>query len=150
MKYDLEKILPHNRPMILIDDVLEINHDEKFLISEVFINKDKIFFDKQLNGISYLAGIEFMAQTIGCYSFFKANLQTPRVGFLLGTRSYKNNIEKFECGQTYKVVAKEVFGDGELVSFECFIYNSDGVECAKATVNAYLPENAENYLKNGF
>ena len=44
MKYDLEKILPHNRPMILIDDVLEINLDEKFLISEVFINKDKIFF----------------------------------------------------------------------------------------------------------
>ncbi len=150
MKYDLEKILPHNKPMILIDDILEINLDEKFLISLVTISEDKIFFDKSINGISYLTGIEFMAQTIGCYSFFRANLSAPRVGFLLGTRSYKNFIDKFENGKSYKIMAKEVFGDGELVSFECLIYNSDDVECARATVNAYMPENASNYLKNGF
>ena len=51
MKYDLEKILPHNHPMILIDNIKEINIDEKYLIAEVTITEDKIFFDKSINGV---------------------------------------------------------------------------------------------------
>ena len=149
MKYDLEKILPHNHPMILIDDIKEINIDEKYLIAEVKITEDKIFFDKSINGVPYLSGIEYMAQTIGCYAFFRAQRTEPKLGFLLGTRSYKNNLEKFENGKTYTIKASEIYGDSELVSFECLIYN-EGVECAKAVINAYQPENAEEYLKNGF
>lgn len=149
MKYDLEKILPHNHPMILIDDIKEINIEEKYLIAQVKINEDKIFFDKTLNGVPYLTGIEFMAQTIGCYAFFRAKLEQPKLGFLLGTRSYKNNIEKFENGKTYDIRVNEVYGDSELVSFECLIYNGDNL-CASAMLNAYQPENAEEYLKNGF
>lgn len=149
MKYDLEKILPHEYPMILIDDIKEINIDERYLIAQVKIDENKIFFDKSVNGISYLAGIEFMAQTIGCYAFFRAQLTEPRLGFLLGTRSYKNNIDKFENGKTYNIKVKEIFGDNELVSFECLIYNGNN-ECASAVINAYQPENAEEYLKNGF
>ena len=149
MKYDLEKILPHNHPMILIDDIKEINIDEKYLIAEVKITENKIFFDKSINGVPYLSGIEYMAQTIGCYAFFRAQRTEPKLGFLLGTRSYKNNLEKFENGKTYTIKASEIYGDSELVSFECLIYN-EGEECAKAVINAYQPENAEEYLKNGF
>ncbi len=148
MTYDLEKILPHKKPMILIDDIKEINMDEKYLISEFSINEDKIFFDKSINGVSYLAGIEFMAQTIGCYAFFKSKLEEPKLGFLLGTRLYKNKIEKFENGKKYNVKVNEIFCDNELVSFECLIYNIDG-ECASAVINAFQPDNAEEYLKNG-
>lgn len=133
-KYDLENVLPHNPPMILIDDIVEVNLEKHYVISNVKITKDKIFFDK--DGISHLAGIEFMAQTIGCYAFFKNNQKPPKIGFLLGTRLYKNNIEKFEEGKTYQIKAVEIYGDNELVSFECFIYNED-MECAKAIVNAY-------------
>lgn len=149
MKYDLEKILPHNHPMILIDDIKEINIDERYLIAEVVISEDKIFFDKSINGIPYLSGIEYMAQTIGCYAFYRAQRTEPKLGFLLGTRSYKNNIEKFENGKTYSIKVSEIYGDSELVSFECLIYN-EGEECARAVINAYQPENAEEYLKNGF
>ena len=149
MKYDLEKILPHNHPMILIDDIKEINIDEKYLIAEVKITEDKIFFDKSINGVPYLSGIEYMAQTIGCYAFFRAQRTEPKLGFLLGTRSYKNSLEKFENGKTYTIKASEIYGDSELVSFECLIYNEDE-ECARAVINAYQPENAEEYLKNGF
>ena len=149
MKYDLEKILPHNHPMILIDDIKEINIDERYLIAEVVISEDKIFFDKSINGVPYLSGIEYMAQTIGCYAFFRAQRTEPKLGFLLGTRSYKSNIEKFENGKTYKIKVSEIYGDSELVSFDCLIYNEDE-ECARAVINAYQPENAEEYLKNGF
>ena len=149
MKYDLEKILPHNHPMILIDDIVEMNIDEKNLVAKVIINEDKLFFDKTLNGVPYLTGIEFMAQTIGCYAYFRAQRTEPKLGFLLGTRSYKSNIEKFENGRTYSIKVREIYGDSELVSFDCLIYNEDE-ECARAVINAYQPENAEEYLKNGF
>ena len=149
MKYDLEKILPHNHPMILIDDIQEINIDERYLIAEVVISEDKVFFDKSINGVPYLSGIEYMAQTIGCYAFYRAQRTEPKLGFLLGTRSYKNNIEKFENGKTYSIKVREIYGDSELVSFDCLIYN-ECEECARAVINAYQPENAEEYLKNGF
>lgn len=149
MKYDLEKILPHNHPMILIDDIVEMNIDEKNLVAKVIINEDKLFFDKTLNGVPYLTGIEFMSQTIGCYAYFRAQRTEPKLGFLLGTRSYKSNIEKFENGRTYSIKVSEIYGDSELVSFDCLIYNEDE-ECARAVINAYQPENAEEYLKNGF
>ena len=84
-----------------------------------------------------------MAQTLGCYSYFKNNERTPKVGFLLGTRSYKNTLGQFEEGKTYTIKAKEVYGDTDLVSFECFIYNGEE-ECANAIINAYMPADTEN------
>ena len=146
MKYNLEKVLPHKYPMILIDDILEVNLQEHYIVCSVDIKKDKIFFDK--NGVNPLVGIEFMAQTIGCYSYFKNNERTPKVGFLLGTRSYKSTIDKFEKNKKYLIKAKEIYCDDELVSFECLIYN-DNNECAKAAVNAYQPQNAEAFLNSG-
>lgn len=146
MEKDLSKILPHDKPMILIDDILEIDMGNQSVKTSVTIREDKIFFDKEINGMSPLAGIEFMAQTIGCYAYYKAGETIPKIGFLLGTRLYENSLEKFENGKTYTITAKELYGDDELVSFECLIYN-DNQEAAKATVNAFQPKDAEKYLR---
>ena len=148
MKYDLTKILPHNYPMILIDDIQDVNLDEGWITATVNIQKDGLFFDSELGGVSYLTGIEFMAQTIACYAQLKFGSETPKIGFLLGTRSYTAYVPKFEENVTYEVKAKELYCDNELVSFECFIYN-DGKVCANAMVNAYQPANAEDFLKKG-
>ncbi len=144
-KYDLEKILPHNHPMILIDDIVEVNLKEQYIISKVTINEDNMFFEKELNGVSYITGIEYMAQTIGCYAYLKRGHEEAKIGFLLGTRSYKSDIDRFENGKTYYIKAKEIFGDNQLVSFECLIYN-DNEECAKAMVNVYQPDDASEFL----
>ncbi len=148
MKYDLEKILPHNNPMILIDNIEEVNLDEEYILTSVTIREDNVFFERELDGVSYLLGIEFMAQTIAAYTHFKNNNETPQIGFLLGTRSYRCSLEKFEKDHKYIIKAKEIFCDDELVSFECLIYN-EGAECAKATINAYQPKNATEYLNIG-
>lgn len=140
MEKDLSKILPHDAPMILIDEILDIDTEEQTLRSLVKITENKVFYDKTLKGVSPLVGIEFMAQTIGCYSYFQSKSKEPKIGFLLGARSFSCNIEKFEVGKEYEVLAKEVFSDNQLVSFDCFIYN-EGEECARATVNAYQPQN---------
>lgn len=145
VKYNLSNILPHEKPMILIDDILQIDMKNQFAKASVTINEDKVFFDKEINGISPLVGIEFMAQTIGCYAYFKARETIPKIGFLLGTRLYENSLEKFENGKTYTITAKEIYGDNELVSFECLIYNDDK-EVAKAVINAFQPADAKKYI----
>ena len=144
--------LPHSTPMVLIDNVLDVDMENQIVKTSVKIHEDKIFFDKEINGISPLVGIEFMAQTIGCYAYFKAGKTIPKIGFLLGTRQYENSLEKFENGKTYIMTAREIYGDNELVSFECLIYN-DGEDdnpenyVAKATINAFQPKDVEKYIK---
>ncbi len=139
---NLEKILPHDYPMILIDELLEVDTNKNTVCALVKITEDKILYDKTLNGISPLAGIEFMAQTAGCFAYYKNNLTSPKIGYLLGSRQYVCNIEKFEKDKTYIIKANQVFSDNELVSFDCFIYNDD-IECAKATVNVFQPKDDE-------
>lgn len=143
--------LPHSEPMVLIDKLIDVDMKKQIVKTSVTIHKDKIFFDKDINGVSPLVGIEFMAQTIGCYAFYKAKMSIPKISFLLGARLYENSLEKFENGKTYIITAREVYGDSELVSFECLIYNEgeDGDESkyiAKATINAFQPKDVEKYI----
>lgn len=140
----LKKILPHKQPMILIDDVVEYSLEEKWLKSCVTIRKDCLFYDNGIKGIDSILGIEYMAQTIGCYAHLKSHRQEPQVGFLLGTRLYNNAIEKFELGKTYYILVKEVFV-AEIYSFDCFIYNEQEEEIASATINVY--QNDDNKIK---
>ena len=136
----LATILPHKEPMILIDDIVDYSIDEKWLKSIVTIREDSLFFDKDLNGIDSVIGIEYMAQTIGCYAYFRKQLSEPKIGFLLGTRLYNNAVKTFECGKTYYIIVKEVFV-AEIYSFECLIYNENEEEVASATLNVYQDDN---------
>ena len=132
----LATLLPHKEPMILIDDIIDYSIEEKWIKCCVTIREDSLFYDKDLNGIDSVVGIEFMAQTIGCYAFLRNNLTEPQIGFLLGTRLYNNAIKIFELGKTYYILVKEVFV-AEIYSFECFIYNDKNEEIASATINVY-------------
>lgn len=135
----LATILPHEEPMILIDDIVDYSIKEKWLKAIVTIDEKSLFFDKELNGIDSAIGIEYMAQTIGCYAYYRRKLSKPMIGFLLGTRLYNNSVKMFELGKTYYILVKEVFV-AELYSFECFIYNDKDEEIASATINVYQDE----------
>ena len=98
-----------------------------------------MFYDKDIKGVDSVVGIEYMAQTIGCYAYYRKNLTEPKIGFLLGTRMYNNSIKNFELGKTYYILVKEVFV-ADIYSFECFIYNEKDEEVASATINVYQSE----------
>ncbi len=132
----LSEILPHKEPMILIDDVVDYSIEDKWLKACVTIREDNLFYDRQLKGIDSSLGIEFMAQTIGCYAYFRDNSKKPKTGFLLGTRLYNNAVKVFELGKTYYIKVVEVF-IAQIYSFECFIYNDKNEEIASATINVY-------------
>lgn len=146
--YDLTKILPHKPPMILIDDILDYNLEEKTLTAIVKITEDKLFFDKLNNGISSIAGIEFMAQTIGCYAYFRNNCKPPKIGFLLGSRLFNNALSFFKNGEIYKIKVNEIFSDNQIVAFDCIMYNMQDEEIASATINVYQADNIQEFLKN--
>ena len=143
----LAKILPHKESMILIDDVLDYSIEDRWLKSYVTITEDSLFYDKDLGGIDSVIGIEYMAQTIGCFAFYSKGLDEPKIGFLLGTRLYNSAIEKFELGRTYTILIKEVFSS-EIYSFDCLIYNDKEEEVSSATINVYQSsdENIEGFI----
>lgn len=145
----LEKILPHKKPMILIDDIIKYSLEDNWLESIVTIREDSIFYDKNIKGISSIVGIEYMAQTIGCYAFLRRKQETPHIGFLLGTRLYNNSIEKFSLGKSYIIKVSEIFTDNSLFSFDCFIYDENNDEIASAMINVYQDEKASEVLVNG-
>lgn len=145
----LATVLPHDTPMILIDDLVEVNLEAKYVVAKTTIKKDMVFYDDEIHGVSSLCGIEFMAQTVGCYAYYKNKSKEPQIGFLLGTRLYNNAVEVFNQGETYTIKAFEIYGDSGIVSFECFIYDSRDEECASATLNVYQDGNAKGIIENG-
>ena len=144
--YDLEKILPHNHPMILIDDIIEYSLALKTLTATVTIREDKMFYDRTIDGMTSLAGIEFMAQTIGCYAYFKNECRPPKIGFLLGARLYNNALSVFKKDKTFTIKVREAFTDNQISAFDCIIYNETDEEVASATVNVYQSVNTKEFL----
>ena len=144
--YDLEKILPHNHPMILIDDIIEYSLALKTLTATVTIREDKMFYDRTIDGMTSLAGIEFMSQTIGCYAYFKNECRPPKIGFLLGARLYNNALSVFKKDKTFTIKVREAFTDNQISAFDCIIYNETDEEVASATVNVYQSVNTKEFL----
>lgn len=145
--YDLTKLLPHNHPMILIDDVTEVNMKDQTLKAVFTPKKNMLFAEKE--GVSTICCIEFMAQTVGCYAYFKAGMNKPVYGMLLGSRLLNIRNRYFEFGVEYTVSVREVFTDGEIVVFDCFIYDNNKEEISSATINVYQGAKMKELMING-
>ena len=137
--YTLEDLLPHRPPMILIDSIESIDLGNKTMVSKVTI--------KEKWSMSVTA-IEFMAQTAAALAGYadKINgVKDARPGFLLGTRKMTLNLDKFEVGKDYYTTATNVFGDEVAGSFDCSIRDAKGNVVASAILNAYRPQNMEEF-----
>jgi predicted hotdog family 3-hydroxylacyl-ACP dehydratase len=147
----VEELLPHKKPMVLIDRIESFSQEEKRLKSSFVVGEDNIFYDENINGVSNLVAIEYMAQTSAALAELaernKVSDAKPRPGMLLGTRKLNLLLEKFEKGKRYIVSATDVFDDGTTASFECEIVNDDGDVLATASLTAYRPEDFNAFLK---
>lgn len=148
---DIEKILPHKKPMILIDRILEYDIEKLLLNSKVDISENSMFFDKTLNGVPSWIGLEYMAQSIAALSGimeYEKSAGEPVMGFVLGTRKYENFIDFYRLNQTYKVEAEELFNNMELCCFSCIIKDGHNNICASAELNLFRPQNPQEFLEN--
>ncbi len=147
----LEQILPHKYPMVLIDRIVEYDCEKGYLKAAVLINDNSLFFEPKLNGVPMWVGIEYMAQAIaalaGIHQKESGNKKTePKIGFIIGSRNYQCKLPVFELGNTLEIRIKELFVDLELAAFECIIERNNN-ELATAQINVFQPASVSEFLK---
>jgi predicted hotdog family 3-hydroxylacyl-ACP dehydratase len=144
---DIRSLLPHAGPMVLLDRVIAV--DEDSLLAEVCIRSGSLFCNG--GGVGAWVGIEYMAQAIGAWAGYTAQLrgEPVRLGFLLGTRRYECRHPIFLLGSVLRVHVQCLFqNENGLGSFECSIDNEEG-RVATATVTVFQPTNVDDFLQGG-
>lgn len=142
---DIRSLVPHAGPMVLLDRVISV--DEESLCAEVRIQSGSLFCDA--DGVGAWVGMEYMAQAIGAWAGYTAQLrgEPVKLGFLLGTRRYECTRPIFALGSVLRVHARRVFQDENgLGSFECCIESEEG-RVATATVTVFQPPNINDFLQ---
>ena len=142
--YPIEALLPHARPMILLDCVLAF--DPTFLEAELTVRPDMPFFE-QGRGVGAHIALEWMAQACAAYVGLEALLanERVRVGFLLGTRNFAAKVDRFAAGETLRVSAALVFRDGETGVFDCAVRH-DALEVVRAQLTLHQPRDLHAVL----
>ena len=132
--------LSHRPPMIMLAELISV--DMPGVASAVpDTSPSCIFYDPDLKGVPACAALEYMAQTMALAvgAERRRRGQTPKVGFVLGTRRMEVKIATFESGKRYVANAKCVYDDEEFASFDCSITDPDGATVAAALFTAYQP-----------
>ena len=144
--HDLQTLLPHRAPMLLLDEV--VDYDDHFATARVLVSQVSAFFDTALGGVPAWVGIEYMAQTIGIWAGHQQLSQGKPVqaGFLLGCRSYTCNTAVFPAGCALQLSARPVYTDDSgLGAFDCEIH-SDNI-LATAQIKAFRPETPRDFVR---
>lgn len=147
MQYSPEQLLPHAAPMILLDEILEV--DQTSLLAAVRVPKNGLFNDPVYNGnVPAWVGIEYMAQAVAAHAGYlsRCNGELPTIGFLLGSRLYQSNVASFECDTYLTIRVEEILkGDNGMAVYQALI-EGQGVEVT-ARINGFLPENPMAFLQ---
>ena len=144
---DIRSLLPHAGSMVLLDRVISVAEDS--LLAEVCIRSDSLFCSG--GGVGAWIGIEYMAQAIGAWAGYTAQLrgEPVKLGFLLGTRRYECRRPIFLLGSVLRVHVQRLFqSENGLGSFECTIDNEEG-RVAAATVTVFQPTSVDDFVQGG-
>jgi predicted hotdog family 3-hydroxylacyl-ACP dehydratase len=144
--YRIEELLPHARPMILLDEVTGMG--EGGLSAELTVRPDTPFFESGRGVPAYVA-IEWMAQACGAFvgvTALEAG-QPVRLGLLLGTRNFRATVPWFLEGERLIVLAAPVFMNAEMGAFDCRVSRAaSDVELATASLTLYRPDDVMGFL----
>lgn len=142
--WPIADVVPHGGDMRLLDDMLEL--DDERIVCTAVIRADGLFSDSD-GCFPAWAGVELMAQSVAAWAGAHAlNEQRPiRLGFLLGTRQYECNVDRFPVGCTLRIEAERAFHDESgMGSFACRI-EAPGIE-AQARLSVFSPPDADLFF----
>lgn len=142
--YGIADIVPHAGKMCLLDKA--IDGDAESLNCELTIKDDGLFFVH--GGVDAWVGIEYMAQAVAAWAGWRARLrgETPKIGFLLGSRRYECARPRFALGDNLQVgVHRQFQADNGIGQFDCQIV-IDGQTVARATLTVFEPTSADDFL----
>ena len=142
----IEELLPHTGPMLLVDRVLQSEHD--YVVCALEVRSDGLFDTD--NQVPALLGLEYMAQTIATFSGLQARQkkEKPRLGFLLGARKFSTNVAQIRCGTVLTISAHlSIKTSDGMAAFECTLVGDNIRQTATLTV--FEPLDAEQFLEGG-
>ena len=120
----------HRAPLLLLERL--VDPGELITVCEWRVGETDAFLSTG-RGVPAYVGLECMAQCVAVHAGVRARARGlgPPLGFLLGTRHYRANVEYFEPGLTHRATCRELISDGNgLGSYECSILLGDDVVAA--------------------
>jgi predicted hotdog family 3-hydroxylacyl-ACP dehydratase len=141
----LAELLPHAGDMILLDAVEQV--DSEGIRTRVQVRPGGLL-NRADGHLPAWAGIELMAQSVAAFAGYRARLAGVPVelGFLLGTRSYKCNVEHFPAGTQLQISAlRSLEDESGMGVFECSI-SGPGIQ-VEARLNVFRPPQVAAYLQ---
>lgn len=142
----IEALIMHRGTMLLLDRVVEF--EDGMAVAEYMPRPEAWYADEDGNMPAWI-GIELMAQTVAAHvallKWFAGSL--PKMGALLGTRSYRASAIGFASGRTLRIRAEMLLRDSSgLGAYDCAI-TLDGTTLATSILNVYEPENFELFVQ---
>lgn len=133
---DIESLVPHRHPMRLVDRVVEVDDDSIVVLATV--PSDGPFVRGDADPPGYLV-IEMMAQSVSAWHGWTCRQagETPRIGYLLGTRELRCTRPTLAPGSQLRITAASLFRDAGVGSFCCAV--SDAPPAAEAPAATEAP-----------
>ncbi|MBN2718668.1 MAG: hypothetical protein JXX14_22675 [Deltaproteobacteria bacterium] len=131
-------LLAHQPPIRMIDRGMAVLGNG--VICESQIRTDHMFLTPA--GVPAYVAVEYMAQAIGVFDGWHRYLhgQSPRIGYLVGTRELKLNCDSFVVGQVLDIEARLAWDGNSLLQFRCCTRDrATNAELATAMLNVYSP-----------
>ena len=114
-KYELK--IPHKGKMLLIDEIENIDFENKTITAFATINEENIFYET--DGIPSYIFIEYIAQTCASYnSYNQNNNENEKIGFILNIKSANCYKDKIKAGETIYIKAKETLIDSNIAYYD--------------------------------
>ena len=138
----IEELLPHRRPMILLDELLA--YGDGAAEAALTIRENSLFLEQ--DGVPAHIGLEYMAQTCGAHAGALAleRGEPVKIGLLLGTRQYRAHLPHFRLGERLVIAVSAVYRDREIGSFDCRIEIAGRV-AAEAQLTVYQAEQTPRF-----
>lgn len=143
--WPVAELLPHAGDMILLDAVEAF--DTESIAAQLQVKPDGLL-NQPDGSLPAWAGIEIMAQTVAAFAGCQARQAglPVELGFLLGTRSFQCNVERFPAGSLLRIRAiRSLQDDNGMGVFECHI-DGPGIH-AEARLNVFRPPEVASYLQ---
>ncbi len=144
-QWPIAELLPHAGDMILLDEVLRYGDEDVHTRLEV---RSGGLFNQADGSLPAWVGIELMAQSVAAYAGCQARQagEPVRLGFLLGSRNYQCNVDRFPAGSELRITAqRSLQDDNGMGVFECQL-DGPGIQ-AVARLNVFCPPQIASYLK---
>ncbi|MGB0496172.1 MAG: 3-hydroxylacyl-ACP dehydratase [Kangiellaceae bacterium] len=144
--YPIEHIVPHDHPMILVDELLE--YDETVGVCKVTIHDKSNFYNSEIKGVPSYVALEYMAQSIAAYA--NANRidqnQETTIGFLVSSRKFKVFTEHFDVTTELIIKVEQLYVEnGGLASFDCKVERNNEI-VSQAKINIFQPNDPQSFL----